>query len=94
VKEGLKCRLVIEEVVPNSDDPMASGNHFMYRLMGVESISVAPAGTDMAAAMQRQADALAAVDRKGYVIPRGRRRPFEPSARSPQVACLQGNSAD
>ena len=71
VKEGLKCRLVIEEVVPNSYDPKGSGNHFMYRLMGAESISVVPAGTEMAAAMQREADALAVAGRKGYVIPRG-----------------------
>jgi len=71
VKEGLKCRLVIEEVIADSYDPKGSGNHFLYRLMGAESISVVPAGTEMAAAMQRQADALAAIGRKGYVIPRG-----------------------
>ena len=35
VKEGLKCRFVIEERVPNSYDPKASGNNFMFRLLGV-----------------------------------------------------------
>ena len=71
VKEGLKCRFVIEERVPDSFDPKGSGNHFMFRLMGVEAITVVPAGTDMAAAMARVADELKAAGRKGYVIPGG-----------------------
>ena len=71
VKEGLKCRFVIEERVPDSFDPKGSGNHFMFRLMGVEVITVVPAGTDMAAAMARVADELKAAGRKGYVIPGG-----------------------
>src|SRR5438067_11550532 len=40
VKEGLQCRFVIEERVPDSYDPQASGNNFMFRLMGVEAITV------------------------------------------------------
>ncbi len=71
VKEGLKCRFVIEERVAGSFSEQASGNHFMYRLMGVESIEVVPAGTDMGAAMQRVADALKAEGRRGYIIPGG-----------------------
>jgi D-cysteine desulfhydrase len=71
VKEGLKCRFVIEERVPGSYDPHGSGNHFMFRLLGVEAIEVVPAGTPMAAAMQRVADALAREGRKAYVIPGG-----------------------
>lgn len=71
VKEGLKCRFVIEERVPNSFDPKGSGNHFMFRLMGVEAITVVPAGTDMAAAMAQVADELKAAGRKGYIIPGG-----------------------
>jgi D-cysteine desulfhydrase len=71
VKEGLKCRFVIEERVPDSYDDHAGGNHFMFRLMGVEDITVVPAGTDMAAAMARVAADLAAVGRKGYVIAGG-----------------------
>jgi D-cysteine desulfhydrase len=71
VKEGLKCRFVIEERVPGSYRDDASGNHFMFRLYGVEAISVVPAGTDMARAMQEVADALAREGRKGYVIPGG-----------------------
>lgn len=71
LKEGLKCRFVIEERVANSYDTRASGNNFMFRLMGVEAIDVVPAGTDMAAAMAQVADALKAQGRKGYVIPGG-----------------------
>lgn len=71
VKEGLKCRFVIEERVPGSFSEQASGNHFMYRLMGVESIEVVPAGTDMGAAMQRVVDALKSEGRRGYIIPGG-----------------------
>ena len=71
VKEGLKCRFVIEERVPDSYKPDASGNHFMFRLMGVEQITVVPGGSNMAAEMQKVADAVAAEGRKAYIIPGG-----------------------
>jgi D-cysteine desulfhydrase len=71
VTEGLKCRFVIEERVPGSYRDDASGNHFLFRLYGVEALTVVPAGTDMAAAMQRVADELRAAGRKGYNIPGG-----------------------
>ena len=71
VKEGLKCRFVIEERVPNSYHDDATGNHFLFRLYGVEAITVVPAGADMAAAMQQVADELKQQGRKGYVIPGG-----------------------
>lgn len=68
VKEGLKCRFVIEERVPGSYSDTASGNHFLFRLMGVEDLTVVPAGSDMLAAMQAVVSALAAQGRKGYTI--------------------------
>jgi D-cysteine desulfhydrase len=71
LREGLKCRFVIEERVPGSYRADASGNHFLFRLMGVEAMTVVPAGTDMASAMQAVAGELAAAGRKGYVIPGG-----------------------
>jgi len=71
VKEGLQCRLVIEERVPGSYDEQASGNHFMFRLLGAEAITVVPGGSNMAAAMQQVADELAAMGRRGYIIPGG-----------------------
>ena len=71
VKEGLKCRFVIEERVPGSFHDDASGNHFLFRLMGVEALTVVPAGSNMGAAMQQVADELAAQGRKGYIIAGG-----------------------
>lgn len=71
VKEGLKCRLVLEERVPNSYDPDASGNNFLFGLLGVEKITVVAGGSDLNAALQTEADDLAAAGRKGYVIPGG-----------------------
>jgi D-cysteine desulfhydrase len=71
VHEGLKCRLILEERVPGSYDPDASGNNFLYRLLGVEAITVVEAGTDLNAAMQTVADELVAEGRQGYIIPGG-----------------------
>lgn len=70
-REGLKCQFVIEERVPGSYNPQASGNHFMFRLMGVERITVVPAGADIGTAMAHLAADLAVQGRKGYVIPGG-----------------------
>ncbi len=71
VKEGLKCRFVIEERVANSYKQDASGNNFLFRLMGVEAVTVVPGGSSMVDAMNRVVDELAASGRKGYVIPGG-----------------------
>lgn len=71
IKEGLKCRFVIEERVPGSYDERHSGNNFLFQLLGVEAITVVPGGSDMAAAMQKVSEQLTALGRKGYVIPGG-----------------------
>jgi D-cysteine desulfhydrase len=71
VREGLKCRLVLEERVAGSYDPKASGNNLLFDLLGVEAVSVVKAGADLAAAMQAVADELKAEGRKAYVIPGG-----------------------
>jgi D-cysteine desulfhydrase len=71
VKEGLKCRFVIEERVAGSFSDTASGNHFMFRLMGVEALTVVPAGSPMMDEMIKVQAELAAVGRKGYIIPGG-----------------------
>ncbi len=71
IKENMKCRFVIEERVPDSYNADASGNNFLFRLMGVESITVVPAGTNMLVAMQQVAAELATVGRKGYIVPGG-----------------------
>lgn len=71
IKENMKCRFVIEERVPDSYHADASGNNFLFRLMGVESVTVVPAGTNMLLAMQQVAAELAALGRKGYIVPGG-----------------------
>lgn len=71
VKEGLKCRLVLEERVPGSYREDAGGNNFLFRLLGVEKIKVVPGGSDMMAAMQEVAAEVAAEGRKAYIIPGG-----------------------
>lgn len=71
VKEGLKCRLVIEERVPGSYHPNASGNNFLFKLLGVEQLEVVSDGTDLSAAMQRVVQELETEGRKGYPIPGG-----------------------
>ncbi len=86
VKEGLKCRLVLEERVPGSYNPEASGNNFLYRLLGVEKIEVVSAGTDMAAAMQKVADDVAREGRKAYIIPGGGSNPVGATG---YAACAQ-----
>ena len=86
VKEGLKCRLVLEERVPGSYNPDASGNNFLFRLLGVEKIEVVPGGSNLMAAMQKVADDLAKDGRKGYIISGGGSNPIGATG---YVACAQ-----
>jgi D-cysteine desulfhydrase len=86
VKEGMRCRLVLEQRVPNSYNPDASGNNFLFRLLGVEKTTVVDLGTDLNAAMQAEADELAAAGRKGYIIPGGGSNPLGSLG---YVACAQ-----
>ena len=71
VKEGMRCQFVIEERVPGTYKTDASGNNFMFHLLGVENITLVPAGSNMAEAMSQIATALQAQGRKGYIIPGG-----------------------
>lgn len=75
-KEGLKCQLVLEERNPGSYSPGATGNNFLYNLLGAEKIKVVQAGDDLDAAMQGFAAELKAEGRKGYVIPGGGSNPL------------------
>jgi D-cysteine desulfhydrase len=86
VKEGLKCRLVLEERVPGSYNPEASGNNFLFNLLGVEKIEVVPGGADLASAMQKMADELAGEGRNGYIIPGGGSNPIGATG---YVSCAQ-----
>lgn len=74
--EGLHCRLLIEERVAGSFSTDASGNHFLFDLLGVEQMQLVPAGTDLAAGMRAMADAARAEGRTPYVIPGGGSTPL------------------
>ena len=86
VVEGMQCRLVLEERVPGSYSEDASGNNFLFRLLGVESVRVVPAGSDMAAEMEAVAGEVESAGRKPYVIPGGGSNPIGATG---YVACAQ-----
>lgn len=70
-KEGLKCQLVLEERVAHSYRPQASGNHFLFQLLGAEKLKIVPSGADLLAEMQALARDLEQIGRKAYIIPGG-----------------------
>lgn len=76
VKEGLKCQLILEERVANSYDPNASGNNYLFKLLGVEDLRVVPGGTNMMDELEKLADELRAKGRKPYIIPGGGSNPL------------------
>lgn len=71
VKEGLRCRLLVEERVEGSYDPQASGNNLLFRLLGAEKIEVVPGGTDLQSRMEQMAEDVEADGRTPYIIPGG-----------------------
>lgn len=86
VKEGLKCQLVLEERVAGSYHPEASGNNFLFHLLGVEKTRVVPGGADLESAMRSMADDLADEGRSGYIIPGGGSNPIGATG---YVSCAQ-----
>lgn len=71
VKEGLDCHLVLEERVKGSYKPDASGNNFLFKLMGVKSVAVVPGGSNMLEEMEKLAETLRQQGKKPYIIPGG-----------------------
>lgn len=71
IREGLRCRLVLQERGPGSYDPEASGNNFLYRLLGAEEIRVIEGDADRDAALARVRAELEEEGRQGYAIPVG-----------------------
>ena len=59
-----------------ADNPEASGNNFLFNLLGVEAVRVVPGGTDMLGALNQLADELRAQGRKPYVVPGGGSNPL------------------
>lgn len=86
VKEGMKCRLVLEERVEGSYDADASGNNFLFRLLGVDGVRVVPGGANMDTEMAIVADELKSEGRKPYVIPGGGSNPIGATG---YVSCAQ-----
>jgi D-cysteine desulfhydrase len=76
VKEGMKCRLLLEQRVPNSYKQDATGNNFLFRLLGVESIRVVNLGVNLMAVMQEIAEEVDREGRKAYIIPGGGSNPL------------------
>ena len=70
-KEGLRCRLVLEQRVPGSYSADATGNNFLFHLLGVEAVTVVDLGADLQKAMEKVVGDLAKEGRKGYIIPGG-----------------------
>ncbi|CAB9525516.1 D-cysteine desulfhydrase [Seminavis robusta] len=71
VKEGLKCCLVIEERVPDSYKEDASGNNYLFHLLGVERIIQVGLG-EAPAKMEEWAKELREQEgRNVYVCPGG-----------------------
>lgn len=75
-KEGLDCRLVIEERVPGSFSPDALGNNLLFDLMGAASVRMVKAGADLAAEMAEEAAAVTAAGGHPYVIVGGGSSPL------------------
>jgi D-cysteine desulfhydrase len=75
-KEGMRAFLVLEERVPGSYKDDASGNNFLFRLMGVEGVKVVPGGTNMLSEIEAVAEELKSKGRKPYVIPVGGSNPI------------------
>jgi D-cysteine desulfhydrase len=71
VREGLYCRLILSEIDPGSYHPEASGNVFLYNLLGVEKVKLVPWGTDLIGELQNAAAEAIADGRKPYIIPMG-----------------------
>lgn len=76
VKEGLACHLLLEERVPGSYNPDASGNNLLYKLLGAASIRVVPADSDLAGGMEEIAEEVRASGGKPYIIPGGGSNPL------------------
>jgi len=70
-KEGLDCHLVLEERVKDSYKKEASGNNFLFELLGVKTIEVVKGGSDMMAEMEKKADELKSRGKAPYIIPGG-----------------------
>lgn len=69
---GLGCRAILERRVPDTDrDFEESGNVFLDRLYGIESLRYVDAGTDMTRELAAESEQARRQGRRPYVIPGG-----------------------
>ncbi len=76
VKEGLKCRLVLEERVPNSWDINSSGNNFLFKMLGVEKVYVSSNARDVKETVKLAIEETEAEGRNVYFVPGGGSNPI------------------
>lgn len=76
IKEGLDCRLVLTETVPDSYRADASGNIFLFQLMGAKELRALPFGASAAEEMSRLADELRGQGKRPYILPVGGSTPL------------------
>ena len=86
VKEGMKCHLILNEIIPGSYDSKAGGNIFLFHLLGAEKIEIVSHEAALNAAIRKTLDALTEKGRRGYVIPMGGSNPMGATG---YVACAQ-----
>jgi D-cysteine desulfhydrase len=84
-KEGLDCCLVLEERVANSYHPNASGNHYLFRLLGAKKIIKVGLG-EAPKAVEALAEELKAQGKKVYCVPGGASNEYGATG---YVACAQ-----
>ena len=84
-KEGLDCCLVLEERVANSYHPNASGNHYLFRLLGAKKIIKVGLG-EAPKAVEALAEELRAQGKKVYCVPGGASNEYGATG---YVACAQ-----
>ena len=75
-RENLECHLVLEERVTGSYRADASGNNFLYELLGVKSKRIVPGGSDMMVEMEKTKTSLEAEGKRPYIIPGGASNPI------------------
>jgi len=85
-QEGLKCRLVLEEAIPNTYSPTNTGNNLLFHLLGVEKFIRPPADCDPDVELQKAADQARAEGRKPYIIGIGGSNPIGATG---YAACAQ-----
>jgi D-cysteine desulfhydrase len=76
VREGLDCHLILEERVKGTFDSKSSGNNFIFKLLGVKSVTVVPGGADVEKRMREKGEELKLMGKRPYLIPGGAADPL------------------